>query len=276
MQAGPQPTALSAHAQRVVMARHELEAVTPPEELAVAHSLYASAFHLAQRASGARQGAATVVLTGGVRTPSDSLVGPVADAGYNPYGNTVIVTVGGAPSVRAEGDERELADLEIRTRGDELHIGTKNRIGGGRRHAVTVYVTLPALAKASIGGSGDMRIDNVQVPRFEAAIGGSGNIEIASLQIQEGHFAVAGSGNIRAGGGQAQTTDVSIAGSGDIDLNAVQSRNAEVSVVGSGDVRIRASDAASVTIMGSGDVDVAGQARCSIRKMGSGEVRCEA
>ncbi|MFH8449076.1 DeoR/GlpR family DNA-binding transcription regulator [Streptomyces fungicidicus] len=39
----------------------------------------ADVFHAAQRGSGARQGAATVVLTGGVRTPSDSLVGPVAD-----------------------------------------------------------------------------------------------------------------------------------------------------------------------------------------------------
>lgn len=39
----------------------------------------ADVFHGAQRISGPRQGAATVVLTGGVRTPSDSLVGPVAD-----------------------------------------------------------------------------------------------------------------------------------------------------------------------------------------------------
>ncbi|MFB6715850.1 MULTISPECIES: DeoR/GlpR family DNA-binding transcription regulator [unclassified Streptomyces] len=42
----------------------------------------ADVFHSAQRpgaAGGARTGAATVVLTGGVRTPSDSLVGPVAD-----------------------------------------------------------------------------------------------------------------------------------------------------------------------------------------------------
>ncbi|SER69989.1 transcriptional regulator, DeoR family [Streptomyces sp. yr375] len=39
----------------------------------------ADVFHLAQRTAGPRQGAATVVLTGGVRTPSDSLVGPVAD-----------------------------------------------------------------------------------------------------------------------------------------------------------------------------------------------------
>ncbi|GHE83026.1 DeoR family transcriptional regulator [Streptomyces longispororuber] len=39
----------------------------------------ADVFHTAQRSAGRRPGAATVVLTGGVRTPSDSLVGPVAD-----------------------------------------------------------------------------------------------------------------------------------------------------------------------------------------------------
>ncbi|QNP68882.1 DeoR/GlpR transcriptional regulator [Streptomyces roseirectus] len=39
----------------------------------------ADVFHVAQRTAGPRQGASTVVLTGGVRTPSDSLVGPVAD-----------------------------------------------------------------------------------------------------------------------------------------------------------------------------------------------------
>lgn len=39
----------------------------------------ADVFHAAQRGADRRAGAATVVLTGGVRTPSDSLVGPVAD-----------------------------------------------------------------------------------------------------------------------------------------------------------------------------------------------------
>lgn len=39
----------------------------------------ADVFHAAQLGADRRAGAATVVLTGGVRTPSDSLVGPVAD-----------------------------------------------------------------------------------------------------------------------------------------------------------------------------------------------------
>ncbi|SCF98746.1 DeoR/GlpR family DNA-binding transcription regulator [Streptomyces sp. Ncost-T10-10d] len=57
--------------------------VDVPDLTVVTNSVrVADVFHSAQRsgaAGGARTGAATVVLTGGVRTPSDSLVGPVAD-----------------------------------------------------------------------------------------------------------------------------------------------------------------------------------------------------
>ena len=57
---------------------HQL--VDVPDLTVVTNSVrVADVFHAAQRISGPRQGAATVVLTGGVRTPSDSLVGPVAD-----------------------------------------------------------------------------------------------------------------------------------------------------------------------------------------------------
>ncbi|MEU1039508.1 DeoR/GlpR family DNA-binding transcription regulator [Streptomyces sp. NPDC005551] len=54
--------------------------VDVPDLTVVTNSVrVADVFHSAQRVSGQRPGAATVVLTGGVRTPSDSLVGPVAD-----------------------------------------------------------------------------------------------------------------------------------------------------------------------------------------------------
>jgi DeoR/GlpR family transcriptional regulator of sugar metabolism len=54
--------------------------VDVPDLTVVTNSVrVADVFHAAQRSAGPSQGAATVVLTGGVRTPSDSLVGPVAD-----------------------------------------------------------------------------------------------------------------------------------------------------------------------------------------------------
>ena len=68
----------------------------------------------------------------------------------------VVVTVGGAPSVRAEGSQEVLDRLDIRVENGALRIGTErgNWYWFGRSGHVTVYVTAPALQAASIGGSG--------------------------------------------------------------------------------------------------------------------------
>ena len=69
--------ALSGGTTTYALAQRLLEV---PDLTVVTNSVrVADVFHSAQRVSGQRPGAATVVLTGGVRTPSDSLVGPVAD-----------------------------------------------------------------------------------------------------------------------------------------------------------------------------------------------------
>ncbi|MFG2563177.1 DeoR/GlpR family DNA-binding transcription regulator [Streptomyces sp. NPDC048496] len=70
--------ALSGGTTTYALAQHLLDV---PELTVVTNSVrVAEVFHAAQRSTGGpRAGAATVVLTGGVRTPSDSLVGPVAD-----------------------------------------------------------------------------------------------------------------------------------------------------------------------------------------------------
>ncbi|MFG3662017.1 DeoR/GlpR family DNA-binding transcription regulator [Streptomyces sp. NPDC047706] len=69
--------ALSGGTTTYALAHHLLEVA---DLTVVTNSVrVADVFHSAQRSSGQRQGAAAVVLTGGVRTPSDSLVGPVAD-----------------------------------------------------------------------------------------------------------------------------------------------------------------------------------------------------
>ncbi|RII08055.1 Lactose phosphotransferase system repressor [Streptomyces sp. YIM 130001] len=69
--------ALSGGTTTYALARHLLDV---PDLTVVTNSVrVADVFHAAQSGTERRAGAATVVLTGGVRTPSDSLVGPVAD-----------------------------------------------------------------------------------------------------------------------------------------------------------------------------------------------------
>lgn len=189
----------------------------------------------------------------------------------------VVVAVGPAHSVRAEGPTEVLDRLKVEVDGRSLKIGMHK--GSWRndpianRPKTTIYVTMPAMEAASIAGSGDMRIDKVEGGRFAASIGGSGDLEVGSLRVGEASFSVAGSGGIRAAG-STNRSRVSIAGSGDVNLEALEARTASVSIVGSGDVRARAVETTEVSIMGSGDVNLTGSARCSVSKMGSGSVRC--
>jgi hypothetical protein len=189
----------------------------------------------------------------------------------------VVVTVGGAPSVRAEGDSAVLEKLEIKVENGVLGIGFRKgdwSLGWRKDHGpVTIRVSAPSLAGAEVAGSGDMKIDKVEGAGFVADIAGSGEIELASLRARNASFSIAGSGGVTARGA-ADTADFEIAGSGDVRAAGLQVKRAKVSIAGSGNVETQAVESAAVDIMGSGDVVVTGGGKCSVNKMGSGDVRC--
>lgn len=190
----------------------------------------------------------------------------------------VVVTVGPAFAVRAEGDAEMLERLEIKVDGSTLKIGTKkgnwSTVNWGNRPKTRIFVSLPAIKGAAVTGSGDMRIDRVEGQAFAANVTGSGDLQVQQLQVAEAEFAVTGSGDIAVAAGTARRSRVSVTGSGDVDIGGVQARTASASVMGSGDARVHASESANVSVMGSGDVTVAGGGQCTINKRGSGRVNC--
>ena len=188
----------------------------------------------------------------------------------------VIVHVGGAPSLRAEGNSKQIERLEIKVEDGELRIGLRDKKGfswSSNRQALTIHVTAPALRGAAVAGSGDIKVDKVETKSFAASIGGSGNIDLPAMKVEEAAFAIGGSGNIRAAGTAGSST-ASIGGSGNLDLRALEARRTNVSIAGSGNVSARATEAAEISIVGSGDATVAGGAKCTINKMGPGSARC--
>ena len=191
--------------------------------------------------------------------------------------SNVVVTVGGPPSVRAEGDSALLEKLEIKVENGILQIGYKKgnwSFGWGKDHGpVTVHVRAAALRGAEVAGSGDMKIDRVEGGDFAGEIAGSGEIQLASLRARKASFSIAGSGGVTASG-TADSAEFEVAGSGDVRAGALQVRSAKVSIAGSGNVETKATESANVEIMGSGDVVVTGGAKCSVNKRGSGDVRC--
>jgi hypothetical protein len=189
----------------------------------------------------------------------------------------VVVAVGGAPSVRAEGDVALLEKLEIKVENGILRIGYKKgnwSLGWSRDHGpVTVHVSAPSLTGAEVAGSGDIKIDKVEGGDFTGEIAGSGGIQLASLRARNASFSIAGSGGVTASG-SAETADFEIAGSGDVHAGGLQVKRAKVSIAGSGNVEAKAVETADINIMGSGDAIISGGAKCSVSKMGSGDVRC--
>jgi hypothetical protein len=202
----------------------------------------------------------------------------------------VIVSVGPAFSIRAEGPQQALDDTEVEVDDGRLEIHPVDdedywdrRCGeraGNRRwrcwddyQSATFHVTLPRIAAASLVGGGDMRIDRVEGTDFSGAVAGSGDLDVATLRVDDAHFSIAGSGNLAARG-SARRSRVSIAGSGTLRAREVTSEEASVSIAGSGDVALTVREDARVSIVGGGDVEIAGPARCAVSRFGGGRVRC--
>lgn len=187
----------------------------------------------------------------------------------------VDVRVGSAFSVRAQGNESELAKLKIERKGDTLEIGRirKYGIGWSSGKGVRITVTMPRITAAELASSGNLSVDRAESPSFKGDLAGSGNLSIAGLATGDAKFSIAGSGNVKAGG-HADRLVVDIAGSGDFDAADLAASGAKISIAGSGGVRAKVTGDAKVDILGSGDVDLGPGAKCSTNKMGSGSVRC--
>jgi len=185
----------------------------------------------------------------------------------------VVVTVGGQPSVRAEGDAALIERLEITVVDGELRIGMREGNWSGNHRGVTVRVTVPNLQAAALAGAGDMRIDRVQGPRFAASIGGAGDLDIAQLRVENASFTLTGAGNIRAVGGARQAS-ATLRGTGNLDLDGFEAADATVALTGTGSVELRATGTAQVQLSGVGNVEIEGSARCTVARSGLGHVRC--
>lgn len=207
----------------------------------------------------------------------------------------VVVRVGRPPSVSIEGDSAVLDRMEVVVERGKLVVRRKDRFSSvsGPRERATVTVTVPRLAGAAVGGSGEMSVDRVGGGDFSAAVGGSGSLRVGQAQARKLEAAVGGSGDLRfdrveadsvrmaiggsgtiAAAGRARTVEAAIAGSGDIAAAQLAGRTAAVSIAASGDAAVNASDTATISIVGSGDVVVHGGARCETSKVGSGSVTC--
>lgn len=193
--------------------------------------------------------------------------------------DNVTIARGDAFAVTATGKTEALDRLVLRVRGDSLEI---RRVDGGgwwgSRHsddgdALQLRVTVPALDKVALVGSGDITTDILGGANVDVAVAGSGNVRATGVAAERMEIAIAGSGNFDARG-TAREADVSIAGSGDLAAAGLEVGDARVSIAGSGNAAMRVTGPANVSILGSGDATLTGGARCEESVLGSGTVTC--
>lgn len=189
--------------------------------------------------------------------------------------DNVIVKQGAAFSVVATGPQSVLDKLDIGVKDGVLVVSRKPQtLSWNNDKSAVVTVTMPALARAELSGSGEMTVDKAGGDSVAATLSGSGNLEIGNVTAKSVALSLAGSGDLSIKGGTATSGEYSLAGSGDIDAVGLKLATAEVAAAGSGNVQLTATTTADVSIVGSGDVKVGGGAKCDSSTVGSGEVSC--
>lgn len=180
------------------------------------------------------------------------------------------------PGIEIKGRPELRARVKIDTSQDELRISwqSENRTNFSWNDDVRVKVSLPALKRLAVRGSGDASIARFDLKQeaLEITVEGSGDVQVEGLAAGSLQASIKGSGDIRASG-RVERQQLAIAGSGDIDTARLESKQSSIAIAGSGDARVWATEALDVSIAGSGDVSYLGNPRLSQNVRGSGEVR---
>ncbi len=187
--------------------------------------------------------------------------------------NIVFVT-GEAFSIKAEGDADAVAKLRYAMDNGTLIIGReKGQWWGKDGKGVTVTVTAPTLAAASLVGSGNFTADRMEGDSISVELAGSGDANIRDVTGKSFKGELAGTGDVSLAG-KVERAEFSVAGTGDIDATKLASVDAEVSIAGTGDVRLSATGTVDASIAGTGDINVTGGAKCKTSSIGSGKINC--
>ncbi|MDB5749235.1 MAG: hypothetical protein JWP72_4083 [Massilia sp.] len=197
---------------------------------------------------------------------------------------------GAQPSLVVRGEQRLLANVETTQDGRVLHIGTRG-IVLRHREPIVVELTLPALDRTKVDGSGDTEVNGFAGERIELELSGSGSLEFngryrqaralmqgsGALTLDAGNgdsveAELMGSGEMTLAGA-ARSVKVASNGSGRLDAQRLRGEVVEVRQTGSGNTSVTAHAHVTAAVSGSGEIDVYGNPpQRSISRTGSGDV----
>lgn len=190
----------------------------------------------------------------------------------------VEISQGDTVELLLRGRQRELEPPPFHVRERTLVLGLPAGARSSKVKGVQYKLTLPALARLQLQGSGDVFVRPFTTPALSVMVAGSGEVRLYDLDAGNVRFDMRGSGDIQAARVQAESVRLTLTGSGAIHLGRVLTGSLQAVVNGSGDVSSGVdgrSETIEINIVGSGDVNFAGLDgdEANINIVGSGTAR---
>jgi hypothetical protein len=149
--------------------------------------------------------------------------------------NRVSIRVGPEQRIEVHADDNLVAMVTTEVRDGALVIDDTGDLRA--RSPMSVEITVPALDRVTLRGSGNLAIRDVGAEDLTVELPGSGTIQMS---------------------GTAVRLDVVLEGSGVLDLDALLAGTATVVLSGSGSIGLSVSEALDATISGSGTISYGG------------------
>lgn len=160
------------------------------------------------------------------------------------------IVIGKAFRAEVEADDNVIDQVVTRVENGTLKVSTKGSYRTS--HEPVVHITMPALDRARVAGSGGMTIDGLS----------GGKLVLRSE----------GSGGFAARSGWLDTLDLQVSGSGGANVAGLRVAHAKVVLSGSGAIRFRAEKSSDIDLTGSGAIAYGGAAKPTVRVTGSGRI----
>jgi hypothetical protein len=160
--------------------------------------------------------------------------------------NRVTVHVGDSRAVVVRGDDNLLKLVTTNVRAGTLVVGTRGSFS--TRSPMSVDVTTPSLASASLTGSGIVSIDGVRARAFAVDVTGSGVLRAS---------------------GTASRLDAHLGGSADVQLGSLVAREVTARLTGAGRLQVHATRTLDASVTGVGAIVYTGNP-ASVTKSVSG------
>lgn len=162
-------------------------------------------------------------------------------------------------------------NIELKMNDGHLRITYDRPIS--RSKGITIYLTVPALDKVTVSGSGKIKGEGTfkNLDDLALAVSGSGDIDLV-LQAREVKTSISGSGTLRLAG-TANRLAANVSGSGNVRAAELRVADAKISVSGSGNVYVHATESLEAKVSGSGNVKYEGCPRVTARASGSGNIK---